>query len=126
MNKIPKPPKESIIFQDENVYACLAKYPITRGHSIVVFERKEFVDLNQMPDIYYDYLMDIVFSVRNALIKTLKVKKVYLLYMDEAKYVHWHLVPRYKEKGFGVFQKKPVRTKDFSLAVRIKKNLFFK
>ena len=126
MKKFPKPNKKSIIFQDENIYACLAKYPMTNGHSVVVFEKEEFTDLSKMPDIYYDYLMDAVFAVRNALMKTLNVKKVYLVYMDEAKHVHWHLIPRYKEKGFDVFQKKPELLKDFSLAEKIKKNLVFK
>lgn len=125
MNKLPKPNKKSIIFEDDNVYVCLAKYPIAKGHTIVVF-KKEFLDLNKMPDIYYDYLMDIVFATRNALIKTLGVKKVYLTYMDETKHVHWHLIPRYKEEGFSVFQKKPGILKDFSLVVDIKNNLVFK
>jgi len=125
MSKLLKPDKKSIIFEDDNVYACLAKYPITLGHTVVV-SKKEFLDLSKMPDIYYDYLMDMVFAARNALMKTLKVKKVYLVYMDETNNVHWHLVPRYEEKGFNVFQHKPSATKDFSLAEKIKKNLIFK
>lgn len=79
-----------------------------------------------MPDIYYDFLMDMVFAVRNSLMKTLKVKKVYLVYMDETNFVHWHLIPRYKEKGFDVFQQKTEFLKNFSLAGKIKENLFFK
>ncbi|TSC91436.1 MAG: Hit-like protein involved in cell-cycle regulation [Parcubacteria group bacterium Licking1014_17] len=125
MSKLPKPNKKSIIFEDDNVYACLAKYPITKGHTVVV-SKKEFDDLSKMPDIYYDFLMDMVFAVRNSLIKTLKVKKVYLVYMDETNFVHWHLIPRYKEKGFNVFQQKTEFLKNFPLAEKIKKNLFFK
>lgn len=125
MSKLPKPDKKSIIFEDDNVYACLAKYPITKGHTVVV-SKKEFDDLSKMPDIYYDFLMDMVFAVRNSLMKTLKVKKVYLVYMDETDFVHWHLIPRYKEKGFNVFQQKTEFLKNFLLAEKIKKNLFFK
>ena len=125
MNKLPKPPEKSIIYEDENLYACLAKHPITSGHSIVAW-KKEAPDLSLLPDRSYDYLMDTVFTVRNSLMKTLKVKKVYLVYIDETSHVHWHLVPRYKEKGFDVFQKKPEFLKDFSLAGKIKKNLTFK
>lgn len=119
------PDKKSIIFEDENIYVCLAKYPITQGHTIVV-SKKEFSDLNKMPDIYYDYLMDAVFAAREAVIKTLGVEKVYLLYMDETNEVHWHLIPRYDKKGFDVFRQKPVELKDFSLAEKIKGNLNFK
>jgi diadenosine tetraphosphate (Ap4A) HIT family hydrolase len=46
----------------------------------------------------YEYLMDKVDEVRNSMLKTLKIKKVYLIYMDEVQQVHWHLVPRYDEK----------------------------
>ncbi len=69
--------------------------------------------------------MDTVFAVRNALMETLKVKKVYLVYMDETKHVHWHLIPRYKEKGFDVFKNESSAIKDFSLAEKIRKNLVF-
>ncbi|MDO8601429.1 MAG: HIT family protein [bacterium] len=126
MNKLPKPQKESIIYEDEHLYVCLAKDAIVPGHIVIVW-RKEVSDLSLLPDRDYDYLMDTVFAARNALLKTLKIKKAYLIYMDEANHVHWHLVPRDgKEKGFDVFQHKPKTLKDFSLAKKIKKNLVFK
>jgi len=125
MGKLPRPPKGSIIYNDQHLYVCLAKNPITEGHIVIVW-KKEFSDLSLLPDRDYDYLMDTVFAVRNALLKTLKIKKVYLIYMDEANHVHWHLVPRYKEQGFDLFQNKPKILKDFSLAKKIKKNLVFK
>ncbi len=124
MNNLPKPLKRSIIYEDQKLYACLAKYPVTKGHTVIVF-KKEIGDLKLLPDRDYDYLMDTVFAVRNALLKTLKIRKVYLLYMDETKHVHWHLVPRYKKKGFGIFQSTSKILKDFSLAEKIKKNLVF-
>lgn len=125
MGKLFKPPKESIIYEDENLYVCLAKESVTDGHLVVAW-KKEVPDLNLLPDRDYDYLMDTVFATRNALLKTLKIKKVYLIYMDEANHVHWHLVPRYTEKGFDIFQHKPQPLKDFSLAKKIKANLVFK
>jgi len=125
MSKLLKASKESIIYKDQKLYVCLARYAVTKGHTIVVF-KKGVADLKLLPGRDYDYLMDTVFATRNALLKTLKVKKVYLFYMDEAKHVHWHLIPRYKKKGFDVFQHKPKVLRDFSLAKRIKKNLVFK
>lgn len=124
MSNLPRPAKKSIIYEDQKLYVCLAKYSVAEGHAIVVF-KKGIVDLKLLPDRDYDYLMDTVFAVRNALLKTLKIRKVYLIYMDEANHVHWHLVPRYKEKGFDAFQRKPKLLKDFSLAKKIKKNLVF-
>ena len=122
MKKFPKPKAEAIIYEDDLVYACLANYPITKGHIVVVW-KEEIADLHFMADREYDYLMDTVYVVRNALIKALKVKKVYLIYMDEVKHVHWHLVPRYNEKGYNVFQHKPGKLTDFSLVKKIKENL---
>lgn len=125
MDQLPPPAEGSIIYEDENLYACLASFPITEGHSIVAW-KKEVADLKLLPDRDYDYLMDTVFAVRNALLKTLGVKKVYLVYMDETKHVHWHLIPRYDKEGFDVFFHKPEETTNFSLAPKIKQNLIFK
>lgn len=124
MSKFPKPKKESIIYEDQHLYVCLAKYSIVNGHSVIVWKKK-VTDLSLLPDRDYDYLMDTVFAVRNALLKTLKIKKVYLIYMDESKHVHWHLVPRFKEKGFDLLKHKPKVLRNFSLAREIKRNLIF-
>lgn len=122
--KLPKPKSGSIIYQDEKLYACLATHPITAGHVVVVW--KELIpDLHLMTGRDYDYLMDTVYAIRNAILKTLNIKKVYLIYMDEVKHVHWHLVPRYNEKGYDVFSHTPKILKDVSLAKKIKKNLKF-
>ena len=125
MSKFVKPSPKSIIYEDQNLYICLAKHSIANGHMVVVW-KKDVSDLHLMPDRDYDYLMDTVFAARNALLKTLKIKKVYLLYMDEAKHVHWHLIPRYKEKGFDVFQYKPKTLNNFSLVKKLRRNLVFK
>ena len=70
--------------------------------------------------------MGIINSVRNAMLKTLKIEKVYLIYMDEAKQVHWHLVPRYKKKGIKNLTNSPGKIKDFKLDDEIRKNLKIK
>lgn len=120
--KLPKPFEEAIIYNDSKLYACLANYPIIKGHTVIVW-KKSVSDLHLLSRKDYEYLMDRLDEVRNALIKTLKVKKVYLIYMDEANHVHWHLVPRYNEKGFDVFKHKPGKLTDFSLTNKIKGNL---
>ena len=121
----PKPIKKSVIYQNKKLYVCLANYPVTIGHTIVVW-KNNIQDLHLLSKKDYEYLMDKVDEVRNALIKTLKVKKVYLIYMDEAKHVHWHLIPRYNIKGYDILKHKPNKLKDFSLAEKIKNNLVLK
>ena len=89
----------------------------------MVVWKKRIGDLHSMSDRDYDYLMDTVNAVRNALMKALKIRKVYLIYMDEVKHVHWHLVPRYNEKGYDVFLHKPATIGNFSLVKKIKEHL---
>ncbi len=118
----PKPKKESIIYEDRFLYSCLASQPMAKSHVLIVWKKK-VKDLHLLKRKEYEYLMDFVDSLRNSMLKTLKIEKVYLFYMDEAKHVHWHLIPRYNKKGFNVLEEKPKELKDFSLASKIKENL---
>lgn len=124
-DKFPKPLKGSVFYDNEKLYACLATHSITRGHSIVVW-KKNVRDLHLLSNKDYDYLMDAVNFVRDAMLKTLKVSKVYLIYMDELKHVHWHLIPRYNKKGYDALSHKPKLLKNISLAKKIKNNLILK
>lgn len=119
---LPTPKPESIIYNDEKLYACLAEEPITKGHTVVVWKDK-VADLHLLTRDDYEYLMDRVDEIRNAMLKALKVEKVYLIYMDETKQVHWHLVPRYEVKGFENLTHKPGKLTDFSLEEKIKEQL---
>ena len=123
MPRLPKPPKESLIYEDKHVYVCLASYPITKGHTIVAW-KKPVKDIHDLSCEQYDYLMNTVDVARDTLLKTLKVKKVYLLYMDEIKHVHWHLVPRFNEKGVNVLEHTPKHAKDFPLASKLRPKFF--
>ncbi len=119
---LPEPFKNAIIYQDEKLYACLANEPIVPGHVVVVWN-EVISDINLLNKKNYNHLMSIVGDIRRSMIKTLKVKKVYLLYMDEANHIHWHLVPRYTKLGMDNLLGKPGKIKDFSLDDRIRENL---
>ena len=123
--RLPKPFKEALIYQDDKLYVCLANYPIVKGHTVIVW-KKPVKDLHLLSKSDYEYLMDKVDEIRTALLKTLKIEKVYLTYLDEAKQVHWHLVPRFNEKGYNVFLHKPKKIQDFSLAKKILENMILK
>ena len=98
---------------------------IARGHVVIAW-KQDTPDLRRLAERDYDYLMDTINAVRNAMLKALKIRKVYLVYMDEARHVRWRLVPRYNEKGFDVFLHKPTKTTDFSLVPKIKRHLVFR
>lgn len=110
-----EPTKESLVYEDAWLYVCLASQPMTKGHTIVAW-KQAVPDLKNLKDDEYDYLMEILDIARDALLSVLHIEKVYLMYMDEVRHVHWHLLPRYDEQGFNVFANEPKETIDFSLA----------
>ena len=122
MTDLPKPLKGAMIYEDKKLYACLATSPLAKGHTVVVW-KKRVKDLHLLSRKDYEYLMDRVDEIRNWMMKALRVKKVYLLYMDEVKHVHWHLIPRYDKKGFAALEAKPKKLKDFRLDDAIRKYL---
>lgn len=121
---LPTPPPEALIHEDDQLYVALASFPITKGHVVVVW-RDDVDDLHLLSDEQYRHLMGVVDKVRDSMLKVLQVEKVYLIYMDETKHVHWHLVPRYNEKGFDVFEHEPGELTEFSLANEVKRELIF-
>ena len=115
MSKLITPPPEAIVTEDDKTYTCLASYPLTHGHTVVVW-KYPVSDLHLLSSADYQHLMGVVENVRTALLTVLNIEKVYLIYMDEIKHVHWHLVPRYNEQGINVLKHVPEETKDFSFA----------
>lgn len=111
-----------MIYQNTKLYVCLANFPIAPGHTVVVWKKK-VTDLHLLSRPDYLHLMEIVDKIRTAMLKTLKVSKVYLVYMDECRQVHWHLIPRYGKKGFSVFKKHSKKLINFKLDDEIRKNL---
>lgn len=85
--------------------------------------KKKIPDLHLLSKNDYEYLMDKVDEVRNGMVKTLGIKKVYLMYMDEVSHVHWHLIHKFNIKGFNLLKHRPSKLKDFSLASKIRENL---
>jgi diadenosine tetraphosphate (Ap4A) HIT family hydrolase len=120
---LPTAPKESIVYENDFLYVCLALFPITNGNTIVVW-KGGVVDLHNLNEKEYRYLMEIVEIVRDALLRVCYVEKVYVIYMDETREVHWQLVPRYNEEGFNIFKHEPLLTQDFSLAPLLKEAFF--
>jgi len=43
----PKPDPQAVIYDDDLLYVCLASYPVTRGHVVVVW-KKDISDLHHL------------------------------------------------------------------------------
>ncbi len=118
-----EPIRGSIFYEDKDTYACLASFPIVPGHCVVVW-KNDISDLHLLSKTNYEKLMETVEKVRNALLETMNTDKVYLIYMDEIKHVHWHLIPRTQsETGFTLLEHKPKKLNDISFAKILKKAL---
>ena len=122
MEDLLAPTKEAIYYEDDSIYVCLASFPITKGHTVVVWKDRK-ADIQMLTRDEYDYLMTIVEASRKTLREYYGLEKVYLLYLDEIKHVHWHLIPRYNEEGFNILTHTPKEMKDFSDAVKLQ-NIF--
>lgn len=116
---LQKPDKRTIIFEDDKLYVCLASFPITAGHTIVAW-KDNVKDLNMLNKTDYEHLMYVVDTTRSVMQRVLDVEKVYLLYMDETKHVHWQLVPRYNVEGLNLLAHKPKKLKDYRLVDKLK------
>jgi len=79
--------KGAIFYENDKIYTTLASYLITEGYVIVVLKNK-IEDLHLFSREEYEHLMDVVEVVRNSILRTLNIKKVYLIYMDEIKHVY--------------------------------------
>ncbi len=122
MGDLPKPVDEAMIYENSKLYACLANRPLTKGHVVVVW-KDTVEDLHLLSQEDYEHLMEVVDMVRSAMLQALKVEKVYLMYFDETRHVHWHLVPRYNEKGVNVLLHEPRELEDTRLATKLQKKL---
>ena len=90
--------KGAIFYENDKIYTTITSYPITEGYVIVVLKNK-IEDLHLFSREEYEHLMDVVEVVRNSILRTLDIKKVYLIYMDEIKHMHWHLIHTTMKRG---------------------------
>ena len=119
----PKPIDGSVFYEDDILYACLAFHPIVDGHTIVVI-KKEFSDLNNLPEDIYLHLMKCIFKIRKTMLDIYKTDKVYVCYLDETKHVHFHLFPRTgKLNGFEMMHGQHGTLTDFSKIILLSNSL---
>ena len=121
MQDIFNTPPDSEFYEDNKLFVALAYDSLTKGHSVIVW-RDKVEDINSLSSNDYEYLMDVVNVTRETLKEYYKVEKVYLMYLDEVKQVHWHLIPRYNEKGFNVLNHTPNKLDNFDDTIDLREN----
>lgn len=96
--RVVKEQDEIIIYEDENVIACLSPKQVTQGKTSVYYKKHvtKFTDLSKEER---DALMESVFKVGALLEKSLKPDHMnYCLLGNYYKHLHWHIYPRYEDK----------------------------
>lgn len=121
MLAFPKPRKESLLYEDRRLFVFLAAHPFSKHHVIVAW-KKNVDDLHKLSSEEYDHLMHVVDVTRDAMLAFFKTKKVYLIYMDEYRHVHWHLLPRFRTTGFGIVVHKGRLAPDYGVVPKLREH----
>jgi len=99
--------KAEIVFESPQAVAFLDKYPVARGH-VVVIPRVHAATLNELPDELVGGLFLAVKSVMRKLAATLHPLRMNIGWnhgRDAGQHVfhlHVHVLPRYSPGGYGV------------------------
>ena len=72
-SKLPKPSPKAHL-RRPNIVCLSRNASISRGHVVIVW-KEDVPDLHRLAERDYNYLMDTVNSVRNAMLKALKIEK---------------------------------------------------
>ena len=119
--------KGHFIYEDENYVAFLDKYPIDKGHSLVL-PREHFERVTDMTSENVGELFSRIPKIAKAVVSTTKADAFSMAQNNgrAAKqivpHVHVHIIPRYNEKGT-VWTKRDIATDDEleTLAEQIRK-----
>ena len=65
-SNLPIPIAESLIYEDNFLYVCLAKYPITVGHTVVVW-KDDVGDISGLEKKDYDFILSVTANVTSSL-----------------------------------------------------------
>ncbi|BAV95438.1 HIT family protein [Ichthyobacterium seriolicida] len=101
------------IFEDDDYFAFLDAFPVTKGHTLVV-PKKEVDYLFDLDDKTYIGLMLISKKIAVAMKKVIPCKKISIIVQGlEVPHAHVHLIPFNKQSDLNFSNKIPVTDIDF-------------
>jgi len=115
------------IYHDSNVIAILDKYPIDKGHSLVI-TKKPYEKLTDMSDQEVAELFSKIPKIANAIIKATNAD-AFSIAQNNGKaakqiipHVHVHIIPRYNDTGTLWLKRKILKDNELDeLAQKIRK-----
>lgn len=87
-----------IVYEDEYVVAILDKYPVNKGHTLVM-PKRHYRDITEIPDEELCRVIKITKAVTIAVMRALKVPGVRVVQNNGAEagqvifHVHFHVIP---------------------------------
>jgi len=120
---INKEYQSSIVYEDDIAVAFMDIQPVNEGHLLVV-PKKHYVTLDDCDEETAKHLMTVTKKLNSAVSKSVKCEGVLNLIANgeaagqEIFHLHIHIVPRFKNDGFGLkfsdeyFVKKERKTLD--------------
>ena len=115
------------IYHDSNIIAILDKYPIDKGHSLVI-TKKPYEKLTDMSNQEVAELFSKIPKIANAIIKATNAD-AFSIAQNNGKaakqiipHVHVHIIPRYNDTGTLWLKRKILRDNELDeLAQKIRK-----
>jgi len=87
-----------IVYEDEYVVAILDKYPVNKGHTLVM-PKRHYRDITEIPDEELCRVIKITKAVTIAVMRALKVPGVRVVQNNGAEagqvifHIHFHVIP---------------------------------
>lgn len=114
---VKKAAPASIVYEDDTVLAFLDIFPIIKGHTLVI-PKKHFDSLEDCDEDVAKHLMAVIKKLNLAVKKSTKADGILNEVMNgeaagqEVFHLHYHIVPRFYNDGFGWFYPKGYRDKE--------------
>lgn len=130
---IDKEFQSSIVYEDDIAIAFMDIQPVNEGHVLIV-PKKHYITLDDCDEETAKHLMAVTKRLNNSVSKAVKCEGILNLIANgkeagqEIFHLHIHIIPRYKNDGFGLkfadeyFRKKERKVLD-ETAEKIKKEV---
>ena len=106
----------SVVYEDDKSLAFLDIYPVTEGHTLVI-PKKHYETLTDCEEEIAKHLITVIKKLNGVVCRAVRCEGILNEAMNgeaagqEVFHLHFHIIPRCKDDGFGWFYPKGYREK---------------
>ncbi len=99
------------IYEDANTLAFLDIAPVNIGHALII-PKEHYKDIHETPDEIAGHLMKVSKNLASAIKRAVEADGINIAMNNDASagqvifHTHIHVIPRFKDDGFGTWQSK--------------------